>query len=194
MMTGQLVVDGQANAHTRLKFDLSTGQTLLYNDQRVFGQLRVVSDIQEIKYFRIIGPEPFDHAFDAAYMAGYLKKTKRPIKNILLDHTFVAGIGNIYACEILFRSGISPKRIGDKIKRNEIPIIRQQTIDVLNEAIRLRGSSMRNYVGGDGKKGQFNKRIEVYAREGNACVVCTAPVVRIIQAGRSTFYCMKCQH
>lgn len=193
MMTGQLVIGGNKNPHSRLEFDLSDNKKLFYNDQRVFGQLRVVRHIDEIKYFRILGPEPFDKVFNEDYMAAYLAKTKRPVKNVLLDHTFVAGIGNIYSCEILFRSHISPRRTGDQIKKKEIAVLREQIITVLKEAIALRGSSMRNYVGGDGQKGQFNKSIEVYAREGLPCVRCISSITRIIQAGRSTFYCMKCQ-
>ncbi len=193
MMTGQLVINGEPDSHTRLRFALSGGKTLLYNDQRVFGQLRVVKDIHEINYFRILGPEPFDKKFNESYIQGCLKKTRRPIKNVLLDHTFVAGVGNIYACEILFRAGISPLRLGDSLMKKEIADIRQQTIEVLNEAIKLRGSSMRNYRDGAGQKGQFNKSIRVYARESQSCVTCKTPIARIIQAGRSTFYCPCCQ-
>ena len=193
MMTGQLVFNQAVSKHTRVYFEFNDGTILLYNDQRVFGQMRVVKDPDEIKYFRILGPEPFVHAFNDDYIAQYLKSTARPIKNVLLDHTFVAGVGNIYACEILFRCKITPERIAQKIRSSEIPLLRQETIAVLNEAIKARGSSMRNYVDGAGKKGTFNKLIRVYAREGEACLVCAKPIARMVQSGRSTFYCMKCQ-
>jgi formamidopyrimidine-DNA glycosylase len=192
MMTGQLVINGTPDKHTRLIFNLSTG-TLLYNDQRVFGQLRVVKHLNEIKYFNILGPEPLSQDFSEPYIAEKLKKTKRPVKNILLDHMFVAGIGNIYACEILFRSGINPRRTGDKIKKAEIGVLKKHIVETLQEAIGLRGSSMRNYRDGAGQKGRFNERLQVYAREKDPCPVCKAAIQRIIQAGRSTFYCMKCQ-
>jgi formamidopyrimidine-DNA glycosylase len=193
MMTGQLVYDKPPVKHTRLVFKLSDGKDLLYNDQRVFGQLRVVKDIKEVKYFQIIGPEPFDQSFSPAYMAQKLKSSKRPIKNTLLDHTFVAGIGNIYACEILFRTKIDPRRPANTITKKEIALLHKQIIEVLNEAIDNRGSSMRNYRDGSGKEGSFKKLIRVYAREDKECLVCKTSIKREIQAGRSTFYCMKCQ-
>lgn len=192
MMTGQLVVNGTMDKHSHIVFNLDKDQ-LLYNDQRVFGQLRVVKDLKEIKHFTILGPEPFDNAFNADYVGVYLNKTSRPIKSVLLDHIFVAGIGNIYASEILFQSKISPERLGRQIKKTEIPILLAKTREVLNHAIKLRGSSMRNYRDGAGQKGNFNKVIQVYARTNAPCNVCKAPIIRLVQAGRSTFYCKKCQ-
>ncbi len=193
MMTGQLILNGPRGRHTRLALDFTDGDCLLYNDQRVFGQLRVVADFQDVPYFRILGPEPFDDAFNDAYIAAYLKKTKRPIKNVLLDPGFVAGIGNIYASEILFQCRISPKRRGHRIKLSEAALLHQHTNAVLKQAIAMRGSSMRNYLDGAGKKGKFNQRLKVYARAGKPCAHCGSPIERIVQAGRSTFYCMKCQ-
>lgn len=192
MMTGQMVYNGRPDTHTRLMFDLGE-DTLLYNDQRVFGQLRVVKSVDEVKYFRILGPEPFAPQFNAQYIRGALKKSKRPIKNFLMDHTFVAGIGNIYACEVLFRCRLSPKRRSDRITAQAVPLLYDQTLAVLNEAIDSRGSSMRNYRDGAGEKGRFNERIKVYARAGKPCIVCAGPIKRIVQAGRSTFYCPNCQ-
>jgi len=193
MMTGQMVVNGQRGPHTRIIFEFSDGKKVFYNDQRVFGQLRVVKNTDEIKYFRVIGPEPFDKAFDERYISGRLKRSLRPIKNVLLDHVFVAGVGNIYACEILFRCGISPKRRAARIKSAEAPLLRRHTMEVLEQAIAARGSSIRNYRDGDGNKGTFNAHIRVYGKEGQPCPGCGKPVARIVQAGRSTFYCVKCQ-
>ena len=193
MMTGQMVLNGVESPHTRVRFDLTGGDKLFYNDQRVFGQLRVVKDLREVKYFQVLGPEPFAEDFSEAYMAAGLKKTRRPIKNVLLDHTFVAGVGNIYACEILFRCRMDPQRRAHRIKSVEVPLLRAQTIAVLKEAIALRGSSLRNYRDGAGQKGAFNRRIRVYAREGSPCLDCRGPVARIVQSGRSTFYCPYCQ-
>lgn len=192
MMTGQLVVDGDIEKHTRLVFRLDKG-TLLYNDQRVFGQLRVVGDLAQIPHLKKLGPEPFGNAFNADYVTGYLKRTTRAIKAVLLDHVFVAGIGNIYASEILFRCGIDPLRSSQKVRKTEIPRLLQTTREVLQEAIDLRGSSMRNYRDGRGQKGNFTKAIRVYARNDQPCIVCQTPIVRVVQNGRSTFYCRKCQ-
>ncbi len=192
MMTGQMIVNGKEDKHTRLRFGLNK-DVLLYNDQRVFGQLRVVNDLGSIAHLNKLGPEPFDTAFNAKYIALYFSKTARPIKNVLLDHCFVAGIGNIYASEILFRAKISPTRLANRIKPSEIPVLLKITHQVLQQAIDLRGSSMRNYRDGTGQKGNFNKAIKVYARANEPCLVCKAPIVRLVQGGRSTFYCRQCQ-
>ena len=193
MMTGQLVFDGIKDKHTRITIELSDGRRLLYNDQRRFGQLRVVAKLDEIKHFSILGPEPFAKEFTPSLMRAAFQKTSRPIKNLLLDHTFVAGIGNIYACEILFRSQISPKRRAQRLSLVETNTIHRYILEVLLEAIKHRGSSLRNYRDGAGKKGRFNERLAVYARQGLPCPRCAKPVLRIIQAGRSTFYCGHCQ-
>ena len=193
MMTGQLIVNGPKDKHTRLTFDFFDGSRLLYNDQRRFGQLRVVTKLNEIKHFNILGPEPFSKEFTPAFMRETFQKTTRPIKSVLLDHTFVAGIGNIYACEILYRSQLSPQRQARRINLAQIKTIHRTTMKVLREAIAHRGSSMRNYRDGSGKKGHFNERLAVYARKGLPCPRCERPILRIIQAGRSTFYCGHCQ-
>jgi formamidopyrimidine-DNA glycosylase len=193
MMTGQLVVGPKPDRHTRVVFRFSDDSELLYNDQRRFGQLRAVKDLKEVKHLSLLGPEPFDPTFNADYIFQYTRGGKRPIKNLLLDHTFVAGIGNIYACEILFRSHIHPKRLSGRLTHAQAKEIHQKTIEVLEEAIASRGSSMRNYRDGAGEKGEFIKRIKVYAREDQPCLRCKTPIRRIIQAGRSTFFCSQCQ-
>jgi len=193
MMTGQLIVDGPKDKHTRFTFSFSDGSVLLYNDQRRFGQLRVVGDLSEVKHFNILGPEPFSNEFTPAYMRAVFQKTLRPIKNLLLDHTFVAGIGNIYACEILFRSQLNPKRQARRISLQSSKVIHRYIRAVLKEAIVHRGSSMRNYRDGSGKKGRFNERLSVYAREGLPCPRCGKLIKRIVQSGRSSFYCGHCQ-
>lgn len=193
MMTGQLVVDGKANKHSHVQFEFTDGTRLLYNDQRKFGQLRLLGDFSESKHLLSLGPEPLEGNFHPKYIFDKSRYSKRPIKNLLLDHTFVAGVGNIYACEILFRCGINPKRQSGKITQAQAKAIYEQTIQVLREAIKNRGSSMRNYRDASGEKGQFNKLIQVYARQGEPCLRCKTVIKRIIQAGRSTFYCPQCQ-
>jgi formamidopyrimidine-DNA glycosylase len=193
MMTGQLVVNTHEDKHTRVAFIFSDKAKLLYNDQRRFGQLRVVKNLNEIKYFNILGPEPFSKEFTPAYVRQAFYKTSRPIKTLLLDHTFVAGIGNIYACEILFRSRVSPERIARMISVAGADVIHRQIIDVLKEAIVHRGSSMRNYRDGAGQKGSFGQRLAVYGRQALPCFRCKTLIQRIVQAGRSTFYCARCQ-
>lgn len=198
MMTGQLVYVAPTQKpeilkETHVVIALKEGGHLLYNDQRKFGHLRLVKDITTINYFNIIGPEPLTNNFTPAHLAASLKKSERDIKNILLDHTVVAGIGNIYAAEILYRAHVSPKRPGSTIKAIEVDNVFKEIRAVLKQAIEHRGSSMRNYRDGLGLKGEFNKLIQVYAREGEPCGVCRKPIERIVQSGRSTFYCIKCQ-
>ncbi len=193
MMTGQLIANGQKNNHTRLTFIFSDGSRLLYNDQRRFGQIRLVERLSQIQHFNILGPEPFSQEFNPAYMREVFRKTVRPIKNVLLDHTFVAGIGNIYACEVLFRSRLSPKRQARRTSPAEIKTVHHTIIEVLREAIAYRGSSMRNYRDGSGQKGRFNERLAVYSRQGLPCPCCQKPIQRVTLAGRSTFYCGHCQ-
>jgi len=193
MMTGQMIVDGKEDKHTRVRFTFSDGGRLLYNDQRRFGQIRLVEQLHQIPHFRKLGPEPFSKDFTFEYMREVFPKTSRPIKNVLLDHTFVAGIGNIYACEILFQSKISPKRQACRLSLPEIKSIHHNIREVLKEAILYRGSSMRNYRDGSGKKGSYNERLSVYARQNQSCPRCKATVLRIVQSGRSSFYCGHCQ-
>lgn len=193
MMTGQLITDNNVDRHTRVAIFFTDGTMLLYKDQRRFGQLRVVKSLDEFKHLHDLGPEPLGKDFNPAYISEYIRHRKRPIKTLLLDHTFVAGIGNIYACEILYRACISPLRPACKISKNELTGIYEQSRMVLKEAIRHRGSSMRNYRDASGKKGSFKKLIQVYAREDESCLRCGSSVKRIVQAGRSTFYCPLCQ-
>lgn len=193
MMTGQLVVGSKPTVHTRIIFQLNDKSVLHYNDQRRFGKLQVVKGLKEVKHLSILGPEPLENHFNADYIYQSTRHLQRPIKNLLLDHTFVAGIGNIYACEILFRCHIDPRKPVGRISRQRAQDLHTQTIEVLKEAIKHRGSSMRNYLDASGQKGGFKARIRVYAREGQACLNCQTPIVKIVQAGRSTFFCPQCQ-
>lgn len=197
MMTGQLVhaatLPQPVLKETKVIFTLSDGSHLLYNDQRLFGRLTLVESLNDFKHFQLLGPEPFEPDFNPSYMRSMLESKTVAIKKVLLDHSFVAGIGNIYASEILFRCGIDPCRGAKSLGAKEIKTLHSQIIDVLNEAIEFRGSSMRNYRDGQGKRGQFNRRIKVYAKENEPCLTCEEPIVRIVQGGRSTFYCKKCQ-
>lgn len=197
MMTGQLVylktLPDVLLKETKVIFTLSNGSHLIYNDQRLFGRLSLISDLNDFKHFSLLGPEPFDQTFNSKYIREKFKQKSVAVKSVLLDHTFVAGIGNIYAAEILFRSQVDPRRRASSLKRTEINRLHQIIVEVLKEAIKYRGSSMRNYRDGQGQKGRFNERIKVYAREDEPCTSCSAPIVRIVQGGRSTFYCRNCQ-
>lgn len=197
MMTGQLVhtkiLPDIPLKETKVIFELSNGTYLNYNDQRLFGRLSLIAKLENFKHFTLLGPEPFDVSFNPRFIKESLKKRSVAVKSVLMDHTFVAGIGNIYASEILFRSRIDPRRKANRIKSVEIESMHRMTLEVLDEAIRYRGSSMRNYRDGNGQKGKFNQLIKVYAREDEPCVSCTKPIIKIVQSGRSTFFCKQCQ-
>ena len=195
MMTGQLIDATQPSQDkiTKVSLRLSGGRYLHYNDQRLFGRLQVVKDLEQIPYFHKLGPEPLANGFSVLRLAERLKGRKVPIKPLLMDHTFVAGIGNIYASEILFQSRIGPKRPAHRLNKEEISKLHTATRKILTEAIRWRGTSMNNYRDASGEKGGFMARIKVYGRENEDCLRCKTPLSRIFQRGRSTFYCPTCQ-
>lgn len=195
MMTGQLVYSTTLRQEkaTKLLFSLSKGGYLLYNDQRLFGRLQLVATPEEIKYFRILGPEPLGPDFYGERFAAQLKRSARPIKNVLLDHTVVAGIGNIYASEILFAAGVRPQRRASGLKKIEAQRLFCAIPAILSRAVRSRGTSMNTYRDGSGRRGNFMKQIQVYGRDGENCRHCGRKILRMVLAGRSTFYCSHCQ-
>jgi len=193
-MTGQLIYGEKLSLkETKLIFTLSNGKYLNYNDQRLFGRLSFVTNLADDSFLRAIGLEPLAEDFSGVWMRAQLKKRRVPIKTLLMDQHFIAGIGNIYASEILFDAKISPKKRGDRLSQSEINALHKATIRVLKEAIRFRGTSMRNYRDSNGEKGSFINRIKVYNKENKPCPVCSGAIKRIVQAGRSTFYCTSCQ-
>lgn len=193
-MTGQLIYgDKLGLKETKVIFGLANGKFLNYNDQRLFGRLSFVPHLDEEPFLTTIGPEPFAADFSSGWITGQLRNRRVPIKTLLLDQHFIAGIGNIYASEILFAARISPKKQAARLSQSEINALQQATIRVLKEAIRYRGTSMRNYRDSNGEKGSFINRIKVYNREHEPCPVCKCVIKRIVQAGRSTFYCQRCQ-
>lgn len=195
MMTGQLIDSTQSRQDklTRVSLHLSGGRYLNYNDQRLFGRLQVVDNLQTIPYFSRLGPEPLGKGFSVAWFARKLKERKVPIKSLLMDHAFIAGIGNIYASEILFQSRINPERPAHRLNKEEIATLHTATRKILAEAIRWRGTSMNTYRDANGEEGGFMRRIKVYGRENEDCSRCKTPLVKILQRGRSTFFCPQCQ-
>lgn len=196
MMTGQLIYSATETIgrDTKVTFQLSNGASLHYNDYRTFGRLQVVRSLDEIPYFKALGPEPLEKDFTIPWLKQELKRRKMPIKPLLLNHTFVAGIGNIYASEILFASGIDPRRSAVSLREKEVSLLHEATRAVLQEAIRFRGTSMNTYRDAKGEKGKFMNRIKVYGRENEQCDSCRSAVIKEVQSGRSTFYCPQCQH
>jgi formamidopyrimidine-DNA glycosylase len=182
--------------HDHVVFETDAPARIVFNDHRRFGLMALVDTarLDEDKLFRGIGVEPLSENFNAGYLAHALEGKKTPIKSALLDQRVVAGLGNIYVCEALFRAGISPKRLAGSVKRERIGPLVAAIKTVLKDAIAAGGSTLRDHAQATGDPGNFQHQFLVYGREGLKCKnTCVGTVKRIVQSGRSTFYCPKCQ-
>ena len=183
--------------HDHVVLQMENGARIAFNDARRFGAMDLMPTpaAEAHPLLAVLGPEPLGNAFDGSYLAAKLKGKKTPIKTALLDQHLVAGLGNIYVCEVLFRARVHPARLAGDLSESEahslVPIIRE----VLAEAIEAGGSSLRDYRQADGDLGYFQHSFRVYGREGQICTTpgCGAEIQRIVQAGRSSFYCPHCQ-
>jgi formamidopyrimidine-DNA glycosylase len=188
-------------AHDHVVFHMSNGATVTFNDPRRFGSMKLVprAKMDAEPLLRSIGPEPLGNEFDAAMLARACAGKKTSLKAAMLDQHVVAGLGNIYVCEALFRARLSPKRLASTIAdRNGKPNARALALvdaikAVLHDAIKAGGSSLRDHRRADGSLGDFQHNFLVYDREGAPCPGCKGKVKRIVQNGRSTFYCRGCQ-
>lgn len=178
--------------HDHLLLETDEGTRLALNDPRRFGSVDLVptDELSLWPPFKALGPEPFD--LDAMELKRRLAGRSASIKLLLLDQSIVAGLGNIYVCEALFRAGIHPLRAGGSVSLGRLNRLIPAIHDVLAEAIAAGGSTLKDFVSPDGELGYFSKRFDVYDREGQPCH-CGGTVRRIVQGGRSTFYCPKCQ-
>ena len=203
-MTGRLLVDKgetKPEAHDHVVFLVEGGIIVRFNDARRFGcmDLAPAQGLEQHKLLRGLGPEPLGPDFDGARLAARLADKRTPIKAALLDQRVVAGIGNIYACEALFRAQISPRRLARTVQGARAARLAQSIKSVLQEAILAGGSSLRDYVQTDGELGYFQHRWQVYEHEGEACPACvcdpavTGGIRRIVQSGRASFYCPRVQ-
>jgi formamidopyrimidine-DNA glycosylase len=189
-------------AHDHVVMHLSSKAVIRYNDPRRFGFMTLVENHQlsTHKLFRELGPEPLGNAFHAQHLASMAKNRKAPLKSFLLDQKTVAGLGNIYVCEALFRAGLSPlqKALSLVRKDNTTKAAEQLTTairEVLREAIEKGGSTLRDHRLTDGSLGYFQHCFAVYGRDGEACrrPECSGTIKRLTQAGRSTYFCPQCQ-
>ncbi|MBQ9159503.1 MAG: bifunctional DNA-formamidopyrimidine glycosylase/DNA-(apurinic or apyrimidinic site) lyase [Erysipelotrichaceae bacterium] len=177
--------------HDHVVFELDDGRYLHYNDVRKFGRMGLMDKKRTYIRFHGLGPEPFWDSFNADYCRKYLKERKAEIKPTLLDQSFVAGIGNIYADEILFESKIHPKRSCDSISDEEIKAIIRNTRKILRKAIRAGGTTIRSYTSSLGVTGLF--QMSLRAHDQKKCPVCKGEIRKIKVGGRGTYYCPNCQ-
>ncbi len=189
-MTGQLVYPGNGKT-SRVSFRLSDGEWLDFNDQRLFAELRLLDDWHSLKFIQELGPEPFDLSEEEFKKMLAAKKAK--IKPLLLDQSFISGIGNLYAAEVLFRAGIHPERHASSLSEKEKKLLFKEIKETLKEAIQYKGSSVDQYVRLSGEPGGYVKFHKVYDREGKPCLACGTPIKRISLGGRGTYFCPKCQ-
>ena len=181
-------------AHDHYDLLLDTGRCLRFNDPRRFGSLLwVTGDPAEHPLLARLGPEPLEREFDADYLAGKARGRKVAIKQFLMDQHVVVGVGNIYASEALFRAGISPRRAAGRVSAVRLEDLVGAVRDVLAEAIRQGGTTLRDYVNAEGTPGYFRQKLYVYERAGEPCRRCRTAVRQIVQGQRSTYYCPACQ-
>lgn len=197
-MTGRFHVVDAAEPplpHQHVSIDLDNGRQLRYVDPRRFGYIGLVAEaaLSAHPWFARLGPEPLGDEFDGDYLYHACRRRSAPIKTVLMDAGVVVGVGNIYASEALWRAGIHPAREAGRIAAPRIGRLVSAVREVLSDAIAAGGSTIRDFAAVDGKPGYFAHAFRVYGRQGEPCHRCGKAVRRIVQAGRSTFYCAGCQ-
>jgi len=199
-MTGQLLWVNQGEelqTHCRVRLFFDGDRELRYVDQRTFGRLWWVPPSESVESvmtgLQKLGPEPFSAEFSVAYLANALKGRKRPIKNALLDQSLVAGVGNIYADEALFMSGIRPMVMCDRLSKQRVARLHEAVIQVLKTSIESGGTTFSDFRDVHGTNGNYGGVAWVYGRKDEPCRTCDRPIVKLQLAGRSAHYCPKCQ-
>ena len=195
-MTGKFVIAGclrRRHRHDRLAFLLHDGRKLVFNDPRVFGRLEICNDIAKHSGLAKLGWEPWDEEISASELRERLKGSAKPVKSLLLDQSFIAGIGNIYASEILYDAGIHPARKSNSLDGSELIRLIRSLRKILKKAIAENGTSISDYRRVDNKTGNFQRFLKVYGREGESCVRCSKPIRKLRQNQRSSFLCSSCQ-
>ena len=207
-MSGRLLISGDppgrfyhAHAaparHDHVVLHVDNGARVTFNDARRFGAMDLIAtdELERHRLLRHLGPEPLTNNFHDTYLVAAFKGRRAPVKGVLLDQRIVAGLGNIYVCEALFRAGISPRHAAGAIAPGRVARLVPAIRDVLREAIAAGGSTLRDHRRADGELGYFQHDFDVYGREGEPCrrQGCGGTVRRIAQSGRSSFYCPRCQ-
>ncbi|HUQ50599.1 MAG TPA: bifunctional DNA-formamidopyrimidine glycosylase/DNA-(apurinic or apyrimidinic site) lyase [Gammaproteobacteria bacterium] len=179
--------------HDHIDVHFEDGGALRFNDPRRFGSFMLTSTPSSHPLLKSLGPEPLGDDFDADYLWGTSRNRRVAIKQHVMNGRVVVGVGNIYASEALFRAGIHPRRIAGRISRARFEPLVSSIRDVLRDAIDEGGTTLRNFVGGDGKPGYFRGSLRVYERDGSPCVNCGTAIERRVMGQRATYYCPRCQ-
>jgi formamidopyrimidine-DNA glycosylase len=189
-----LPVDAPLLAHDHYDLVLDSRRCLRFNDPRRFGCLLwATGDPNEHPLLAGLGPEPLERDFTADHLAAKARRRRVAIKPFLMDQRVVVGVGNIYASEALFRAGINPRRAAGRVSRERLAGLVQSVRDVLGEAIRQGGTTLRDYVNAEGTPGYFRQKLFVYERAGEPCRTCGTPIRQFTQGQRSTYHCPVCQ-
>ena len=206
-MSGRFTITGQGtpgefhheiapnSKHDHVILNMEGGHIVTYNDPRRFGfmELWPLAEMETYPRLAGFGPEPLTNGFSHAWLNEALRDKSGPIKSVLLDQRTIAGLGNIYVCEALYRAGISPRRRASTVPGTRAARLAPAINDVIAEAIQAGGSSISDFKAASGELGYFQHSFAVYGREGEPCRKCGAPIKRIVQSGRSSFYCGNCQ-
>jgi formamidopyrimidine-DNA glycosylase len=198
--TGALLLDdgnfhGTELDYSTMRFDLDDGRALHYSDVRRLGTVALMDEQRFAEYSGKLGIEPLDRAFTTAHLSGVLRATSQPVKKVLMEQRKIAGIGNIYANEALWRSRIDPSRPAASVSVEEADLLRRSIVGVLTEAIEARGTSFRDYRDARGQRGSFVDKLDAYGRGGMPCHRCGSKLVTTHAVdGRATTMCVKCQH
>lgn len=207
-MSGRILISGDIEGgfhhhhaaparHDHVILDMEDGPRITFNDARRFGAMDLFETESAAEHWllRDLGPEPLGNSFSEGYLRARLSGRNTPIKSALLDQRVVAGLGNIYVCEVLHRAGMDPRRKAGRISPARVAALVPVVRDVLNDAIKAGGSSLKDFRQTDGELGYFQHSFRAYDREGKACPTpgCAGTIVRIVQAGRSTYFCPGCQ-
>jgi formamidopyrimidine-DNA glycosylase len=193
-MTGQLAPSSAAqpsNKHTHVFLTLDDGRELRYTDARRFGRMAYLTEVPLAEELRAFGADPLE--VNATEFAARIRTRSARIKALLLNQSVLRGVGNIYADESLWRAKIHPARLGNRLSAREAETLRKALQDILKKAIVMRGSSISDFLDADGEPGEYQRRHRAYGREGERCYRCRTLIRRIIVAGRSSYFCPKCQ-
>jgi formamidopyrimidine-DNA glycosylase len=198
--TGALLIDTGGNLDERelrystLRFDLADGRAVHYRDIRRLGTVALMAPRRFEEYTADLGVEPLDPAFTAAHLSALLRSSRQATKKVLMDQRVLAGVGNIYANEALWRAKIDPSRVANRVSPDEAALLRDAIVSVLSESIEQRGTSFRDYRDATGSRGGFAERLMVYGREGEACLRCGHRLIATHAIdGRSSVLCARCQ-